>query len=244
MKKFLLISLTLVSTSSYSQNIVNIARNIRLKPVTIQRTIKVPIGRGFDALNVARQQQIVDRHVSYNFNNTSEQIHLHLERQLIQHTLKSPQSLYGSYNYLRAFSKVSDIEILTTNKYRKDWDKINATQGYNGVHHIVNKYTLKLIHQTLKQQGIKFNLDEAQKNAPALFHPLHGNPKFQYIFHNPLEQYELYFKYGMKYVLLSKIDEINRLNIEMGLKPLKDDVILGLILETELWCKYHGLKWE
>lgn len=244
MKKILLILLTLISTNIYSQSIVGIARNVRFKPVVIRRTIRVPIARTHEAIYVGRAHQSAFRHTHFTFTNTSSLSVVTIERELKRHTLESPQHLFGTYNHLKALSKISKDRALIMKRYENEWKKINQTQGYNGVHHIINKYSLKLIHERLKKQGIKFNLEEAQRNAPAIFHPLHGDPKYQHIFHNPLEQYELYFQYGMKSIIISKLYEINQLNIERGLPELPQEYIDGLLKETELWTRYHGLMWE
>ena len=96
----------------------------------------------------------------------------------------------------------------------------------------------------MKKEGKKFNLEEAQRNAPAIFHPLHGDPRFQEIFHDPLEQYETYIKFGMKAVILNKLAQINKLNAIEGFPELPIEYMDGLLKETELWTKYNGLIWE
>lgn len=244
MKKVVLILLTLISTNIYSQSIVGIARNVRFKPVVIRRTIRVPIARTHEAIYVGRAHQRLFRNTRYTFTNTSSLTLIKIERELSRHTLESPQQLFGSYNHLRAHSKVSKNRALIMKKYEEEWKRINDAQGYNGIHHIINKYSIKLIHDQAKREGRKFNLDEAQKNAPAIYHPLHGDPKYQHIFHNPVEQYEIYMQFGMKSVILNKLREINELNIEKGFPELPEEYIDGLVKETELWTRYHGLMWE
>ena len=245
MKKLTSFLLTFIlPISLYSQCFIKVCKTIRPRRFTrIERRIRTNIPKSFNAIEVAKRQSL-NRHTNWSFTNTSSRVEVTINRKLAEHSLKSPKQIYGPYNYVRTFSRVSKQESLIEPSYLLEWRGIQESQGYNGAHHLVNKYTIKLIHDQMKAQGIKFNLSECQNNAPAIFHPLHGDPKYQYIFHNPLEQYELYFQYGMKSIIIRKLYEINQLNIERGLPELPQEYIDGLLKETELWTRYHGLMWE
>ena len=100
-----------------------------------------------------------------------------------------------------------------------------------------------MIHSDLQRNGIKVNLESMQKNAPALFHPMHGNPNYEDVFHNPYEQYEIYKKSGAKAVMKNQIEKINLLNIELGIPEISEEMIDGLIKETELWCQIYNVRY-
>lgn len=244
MKKLAVVILLLNSTLVYSQNIIKISRSLRnLRYTNITRTIHTNIPRGFVALDIAKYQAL-NAHTNWNFTNTSTSIDVIITRKLAAQTLKSPRTIYGPYNYVRTFSKISKDESLTTGRHLEDWRHINNSQGYNGAHHLINKYTLKIIWENQRKNGIKTNLDDMQKNAPAIFHPLHGDKRFQYIFHNPVAQIDDYNMYGMKMVILDLLNQIDEAGISIGLPRMNEDYILGILKEAELWCKTYQLVWE
>lgn len=244
MKKIVVVILLLNSTLVYSQNIIKVGKSLRtLKTTNIQRIIEVNTARSFQAIDVARYQAL-NAHMSWYFKNTDTQVQIYLERKLLTQTLKSPRTIYGPYNYVRTFSKISKDEDLTSKKYLQDWKHINDVTGYNGAHHIVNKYTLKLIWEKQKQSGIKTNLDDMQKNAPAIFHPYHGDPRFKDIFHNPEQQLHDYEVFGMKIVIISLLAQIDAVGIEMGLSKMPEDYLMGILKEAELWSKTYNLVWQ
>lgn len=244
MKKFLLILITLIGGELvYSQNIVSIGRSLRhfRTPTKIIRQIRVPIANTHNALEVAKLQSL-QKQTRYTFTNTSSLSVITLERQLTKHSLKSPKTIYGPYNYVRTFSKISRQESLISTQNLTEWRQLHHPQGFNGAHHLVNKYTIKLIHEQMKERGIKFNLSDCQNNAPAIFHPLHGNPKFKYIFHNPEQQLAEYNQFGMKVVVSNILNNIEKISIENGLGTLPELYKKSILLETEFWCKEYGLK--
>lgn len=244
MKKFLLILITLIGGELlYSQNIVSIGRSLRhfRTPTKITRQIRVPIAHTHNALEVAKLQSL-QRQTHYTFTNTSTLSVITIERQLSKHTLKHPVKIVGPYNYVRVFSRLSKEAELVDPKFAEEWKYIQKSQGYNGAHHLVNKYTIKLIHEQMKENGIKFNLSDCQNNAPAIFHPLHGNPKFKYIFHNPEQQLAEYNQFGMKVVVSNILNNIEKISIENGLGTLPELYKKSILLETEFWCKEYGLK--
>lgn len=244
MKRSVLVLILALPLEIYGQNIIKVGKSLRnLKPTYIERTIRTSISRSHIAIDVARYQAL-NAHTNWYFKNTDTQVQIYLERKLLTQTLKSPRTIYGPYNYVRTFSKISKDEDLTSKKHLQDWKHINDVTGYNGAHHIVNKYTLKLIWEKQKQDGIKTNLDDMQKNAPAIFHPYHGDPRFKDIFHNPEQQLHDYEVFGMKIVIISLLAQIDAVGIEMGLSKMPEDYLIGILKEAELWSKTYNLVWE
>jgi len=244
-KKFTYILLLIfLSINLYSQNIISLGRSLKnLKPTYIERTIHVNTARSFEAIEVARYQSL-NHHTNWTFTNTTTNIDVHIKRILAEHTLKSPRTIYGPYNYVRVFSKISKNEDLTTNKHLLDWKHINQTTTYNGAHHLINKYTLKLIYLEMKQEGINVSLTDMQKNAPAIFHPLHGDPQYKQYFHDYASQLYDYHHYGMKVTILNILANIDNIGIANGLPKMHNEYIIGILKETELWCKSYHLVWE
>lgn len=245
MKKFLLILAILIGGKlAYSQNIIKIGRSLRnLKYTNITRTIHQDIARGMTAIEVAKYQAI-NPHIQWYFTNTSTAVDVHIQRTLAAQTLKSPRTIYGPYNYVRTFSKISKDETLTSQKHLRDWKRINDVNSYNGAHHLVNKYTLKIIWEQQRYNGIKTNLNDMQKNAPAIFHPLHGNKNYQHVFHNPIAQLHDYEMYGMKVVIIDLLQQIDEAAVSEGLPRMPEQYMLGVLKEAELWCKNYNLVWE
>lgn len=164
--------------------------------------------------------------------------------------LRRPETLYGSYSYLKILAAWSREKGSVEYKYINIWKNIHRTQSYNGVHHIVNKSTLKAIHSDMKlsarSKGVPFtiNLAQVQNTAPATFHVLHGNPKYKHIFHDADTQYKLYQCSGIKGVIEEYFKNINKVNAEFGLRPVPFSVIIGTLKEAELWAKTFKLRWE
>lgn len=176
-----------------------------------------------------------------------------IEAQFAIPRLNRPENIYGGYNYLRTMTKLSlKLPNNVEKDYQGTWQKINLTRTYNGAHHIVNKTTLEEIFLQMKEQararGEEFNvnLSEMQNNAPAIFHRLHGNPEFSYIFHNRERQLQIYYQSGMKAVIDDFFEQINMVAEESGglILQVPQSVIEGTYLEAELWCKTFNLRWE
>lgn len=162
--------------------------------------------------------------------------------------LKKPESLYGGYNYLKILSTMARRDKFIADGYQRVWKNINNSTTYNGVHHIVNKSTLELIHRELKAKGLhsNVNLAEMQNNAPAIFHILHGNPEYKDIFHNSEYQLKMYHMYGIKGILedfFRKMDNIS-LVTNYKIQYIPNFVKEGIMAEAELWAKNYNLKWE
>lgn len=161
--------------------------------------------------------------------------------------LKRPETLYGGYNYMRAITTLAKEKNAVEAHFQPIWKRINQTKAYNGVHHIVTKNTLKTIYYNLPEyQRASINLTSLQNNAPASFHIYHGNPHFTSIFHNAEAQVAIYNKHGMKAVILDYYDKINYINAHgpLEIPQIPNFVIEGTLLESELWCKTFGLRWE
>lgn len=243
MKKLVLFLLTFIlPISLYSQCFIRVCKTIRPRKFTrIERRIKTNISRSFYAIDIAKRQSL-NRHTSWSFTNTSSKVEVTINRRLAEQSLRSPRNIYGPYKYVRTFSRISKQENLVAVQYIKEWKGIQESRGYNGAHHLVNKYTIKLIHDQMKSNGIKFNLTECQNDAPAIFHPLHGNPLFKEIFHNPEQQLADYNQFGMKVVVSNILNNIEKINIENGLGAFPELYKESILLETEFWCKEYGLK--
>lgn len=226
--------------SAYSQSAVMLLRSLRnLKPTTICRTINVPTARAFEAINVARVQSPN----TYQLTNTACRVQVKMERHILASSITSPEAIYGPYKYVRAFSKAARTEELVRPQYLERWKKINETTGYNGVHHLISKSTIKRIHADLKRKGKKVSLNDMETNAPSIFHPMHGNPEFSEVFHNIDQQYQDYKMFGMKVTIISLLERINEVNISLGAQPMPDWYLDGILKEAELWSKYYGLDW-
>ena len=236
-KVVLLLVLLLTSVHKYSQNAIKILGNIsKLSKVAIERTIYVPKTNYLSAVITA------SRHNQYTVKNYGQLKEIEYKVILQANSLKSPDLIYGPYNYMRAISKVSRQPQFIHPDYIKIWTNINSSSGYNGVHHIVNKSAIKEICETYRCNSS--TLTEMQNNAPAIFHPFHGNPNFTTIFHNSHEQYENYMNYGMKRVVEIQLDKINELNKALGKPELPREYIIGVLNEVKTWCSIYGLRYE
>lgn len=160
----------------------------------------------------------------------------------VQPVLTAPENIYGGYNYLRVISKISKEKGAVVKAYRPIWKKINDVTSYNGAHHIVNQSTLKEIH---KRYGMSVNLSDMQRNAPAVFHRLHGHPAYTKMFHNAEFQVLIYERSGIHGILDNFFRQAKLISVQSsGAIPMYDyHVVKGTYLEAELWAKTFGLKW-
>lgn len=225
---------------SYSQNAVSIYRAIRGFRATTRvcRTTTVRISNFYPARQALAANP---QYRNFTFTNTNSCIRMSVEQQILHQQLKSPTTIYGPYNYVRAISTVAKNRDLVNPRYLSAWKYINQSTGYNGVHHIVTKAVIERIHADLKASGKKVSLSDMQKNAPSLFHPFHGNPAYQDVFHNIDEQYTIYKEHGMRALMVHQLELINDINIKIGLEPFPDWYIDGILKETQLWCKHFGI---
>lgn len=129
----------------------------------------------------------------------------------------TPAIVIGPNSYLKGISKA----------FRGDeaWKRINLATSYNGAHHIVTKFVIKQIGGS----------DEAIKNGPSVFHPLHNKPEYIDLFHNHQRQLELYKSDGIKGIVQ---DFFNRID------GFTEEEVNIMLLEAELWAKHWGFKWQ
>lgn len=240
MNKYLCIGLLLFTTQAYSQNLIELWRPLqRAKSAIVHRQIRVPREFEYSAMQVAK----LDKRNDFSSSIIGNELYLNIEREIFANSLKDPVKIYGPYTYTKAFSRASSNPILVNEKYIDNWKHINTTGYYNGAHHLINKSTIKLIYSDLKAQGKPVRLNEMQANAPAIFHPLHGNTDYSRIFHNSERQYYEYKRFGMKVVIISAIEDIDRASIELGFQPYPQEYLEGILIESQLWCEYWGIEW-
>ena len=242
MKKLIgIVCALLIPMGISAQNAVMLLRSLRnLKPTTICRTINVPISRSFEALAIARFQAPN----AYNFTNTNCRVKVSMERQLLAHSITTPEAIYGPYKYVRAFSTAAKTEELVSPKYLARWKRINESTHYNGVHHLISRSTIKRLHADLKQSGKKVSLADMESNAPSIFHPFHGSPEYQDVFHNIDQQYFDYKRFGMKVTIISLLERIDEINVQVGAPTMTEEYLNGVLKEAELWTRFYGLTWE
>jgi hypothetical protein len=88
------------------------------------------------------------------------------------------------------------------------------------------------------------NIKDLENDAPAIFHPKHGDPGFKYDFHNSTEQFTTYQQYGMRFLIVQQLAKMDYINQTYGYPTYSNRFIWGLLLEAELWCKLYGLVWQ
>ena len=166
--------------------------------------------------------------------------------------LKDPSSLWGSYRYLRVLTSLAREHSPIDPAYQSKWDRIHDVTQYRGVHHIVNKTTLKHIYENMRaeafqnRQVLNVHLPPMQNDAPGALHPFHGKEKFGYIFHNSQRQLELYEKGGIKLVLMDYFKSIRQLakDYPQEAPALSFAVVKNTMIEAQLWCETYQLRWE
>lgn len=159
----------------------------------------------------------------------------------IKQSYCDPEKVYGGYNYLKVCAR---------NLSGDSWKSINKTKAYNGVHHIVNVQTLKVLYQESQERFEKGEIklhplfNEMVLNAPGIFHKYHNNSAFGRVFHNPEEQLEIYALSGIKGILDKFFEDIRVLNSVQGLSQIDAEVVSGTYVEAKLWCDHFGLVWD
>lgn len=240
-KSWLLIGTLLITTLVYSQNAVELLKPMhRANSAIICRKITVPVRLGAPAIRVAQLNMKDNCFVGMQ----GTKVNIELERVIASNSLKNPARVYGPYKYLKAYSRASNNPILVNEKYIDNWKHINTTGYYNGAHHLINKSTIKRIYQDLKEQGEDVRLEEMQNNAPAIFHPLHGDQAYKDVFHDNEQQYYDYKRFGMKVTVASLLERIDEVNVSLGFEPYPAEYLDGVLKEAELWCKYWNIDWE
>lgn len=129
----------------------------------------------------------------------------------------TPAIVVGPNSYLKGVSRAFSGA--------KSWRKVNSASGYNGAHHIVTKFVIREIGGNA----------EAIRNGPSVFHPLHNKPEYVDLFHNHQRQLELYRERGIKAIIEDFFERV---------PGFTDEEIKLMLLESELWAKHWGLKWQ
>ena len=129
----------------------------------------------------------------------------------------TPAIVLGPNSYLKGVSRAF--------KGTAEWQAVNTATGYNGAHHIVTKFVIKQIGGS----------DEAIRNGPSVFHPLHNRPEYVDTFHNHQRQMEIYKTDGIKGIVTDFFDRVD---------GFTDEDVELMLLEAELWAKHWGFKWQ
>lgn len=132
-------------------------------------------------------------------------------------SIVTPAIVIGPNSYLRGVSRAF--------KGAAEWQAVNVATGYNGAHHIVTKFVIKQLGGS----------EEAIRNGPSVFHPLHNKPEYVDVFHNHQRQLEIYKVGGIKGIVE---DFFKRAD------GFTDDEVKIMLLESELWSKHWGFKWQ
>ena len=222
------IILLLLAQPLWAQNFFKVVRAAKgAKPIRIHR-MTITSGRNFETAYRVVWEQSKKVDVSHE-----------MERIVLQTIITQPQvsplEVSGGYNYLRAVSQAS--------RGLPDWKKINASDGYNGVHHIINKTVLDELYRVRekKENGLTYN--DFVRNSPAAFHPLHNDLNFGWFFHNPKLQMRIYAEKGVKGVLIDYFGKANYLSKEYGFEEYTDEVIKNSLSEAKFWAEVWGLEW-
>ena len=240
MKKLIIFFIALFNVNAYSQNAYKIVKGIYgISTKSICRETTVHIGGYW----IAERALLSHNPTKINWTNTYCAVQLETEKAILRNSIASPTTVYGPYNYLKKIAEATKDDTLVNPRYIDVWNRINTTGYYNGAHHIVNKSVIKMIHADLKKIGKKENLESMERNAPALFHPMHGNPNYIDVFHNPYEQYSIYKEKGIKAVMEHQIDKINELNRKLGIPEISEKMQDGLMKEAQLWCEIYGVRY-
>ena len=168
---------------------------------------------------------------------TTNQIYLNLARDILKAQgatnirIISPVALQATFNP----GIVTPAIVLGPNSYLKgvsrafkgaaEWQAVNAAKGYNGAHHIVTKFVIQQIGGS----------EEAIRNGPSVFHPLHNRPEYVDIFHNHQRQLEIYKADGIKGIVEDFFKRV---------EGFTDEEVKIMLLESELWSKHWGFKWQ
>lgn len=129
----------------------------------------------------------------------------------------TPAVVIGPNSYLRGVNRAF--------RGSKAWKTVNYSGGYNGAHHIVTKFVINAIGGNA----------EAVKNGPSVFHPLHNKPECVDLFHNHQRQLEIYKVGGIKGIVNDFFDRV---------PGFTDEERKIMLLESELWSKHWGFKWQ
>lgn len=245
MKRLVLFFSFLVFSVSavHSQNAVQLSRNVckgasKSYGVTISRTVTVPAG----CYMLGKEALLAHNPSNFVCTDFYSSLQLATQKYISAKSIASPMDIYGPYRYLRKISDAAADTQLVDPEFKDAWKHINKSGYYNGAHHIINKSVIKRIHADLKRAGANPNFEEMQRDAPAIFHPMHGNPNYNNAFHNTQEQYKIYKQRGVKAVMDYQIEKINEVNRKLGFNEISDEMYDGLMHEAKLWCEMYNLR--
>lgn len=234
-----MLGILVLSINTYGQNAIKIVNGIYgISTKSVCRTVNIHIGGYW----VAESALLAHNPTKIDWSNTYCAVQIATEKAILARSIASPTTIYGPYNYLKKIAEATKDEDLVNPKYVDVWKHINTSGYYNGAHHIINKSVIKMIHADLKKIGKKENLESMERNAPALFHPMHGNPRYVDVFHNPYEQYEIYRASGVKGLMEHQINKINDLNRHLGIPEIDEKMQDGLMKEARLWCEIYRVR--
>lgn len=249
MKKLILLVSFLVLNIGvvHSQNAVQLlqgaskaasAAGAKTSTKIVFRTVTLPAG----GYMVGKQALLSHHPANFSSRDLYQSIQLATQKSITAKSIASPMDVYGPFCYLRKISEAAQDPKLVDPEFFHLWKHINQSGYFNGAHHIVNKSAIKLIHDDMKRAGANPDLESMQRDAPAIFHPMHGNPNYNDLFHNAQEQYRIYKQSGIKAVMEHQIKLINQINRRIGLDEISESMYDGLMHEAELWCEIYGLK--
>lgn len=267
MKKILVVLLVMffgAQAAVYGQSayqLVKLSRRVKFKPKPmgqINQHMRVPLASSSLALHVAKL-----RHPTALESFEKERIfktkqgevtvpEIHLVSSFPTPILRDPSTLWGSYHYLRVLTSMSRERGAVHPDYAEQWKYIFYVGSYNGVHHIVNKSTLKEIYFEMKKEAaakgepFTVRLDEMQRDAPGSLHPYHGNPQYSVLFHNINRQMELYRRGGIREIVRDYFKELQRYHEKNPQEApfIPQQVIHNTLLEAKLWSETFHLRWK
>lgn len=269
MKKLLVILITLVlsNTAVFSQNAYKVLRSAPTRVGKIEtlavprftRHITVPANQAKLATKVA---QLYSANPAKGYFRSTTFSNKHWPNTTVKQfvistafkapILREPSTLWGSYRYLKELVRLSQEPGAVAKGYERKWRKIRDVATYRGVHHIVNKSTLKEIYtrKKIKSQNnhkpYPVKLGEMQNDAPGIIHPFHGNPEYAPMFHNINHQLALYDEGGVRAIILDYFNNMQELH---KLYPNEAPVIYqemvdNTLKEAELWAATYRLRWK
>lgn len=241
--------------------LVRAAKRVKFKQAplgTINRHLQAPLKSANLAKEVARltNPAILEYYSLNNSVKTKQGIvtvpEIHIVTEFPTPILNNPSTLWGSYRYLRVLTSLSREKGAVNPRYADKWKHIFTVTSYNGVHHIVNKSTLKEIYYQMKNKAARkgeaftVRLDDMQREAPASLHPFHGNPEYSVLFHNLNRQMALYEKGGIRAILTDYFNGLRELHARFPKEApaVPEEVINNTLLEAKLWAETFQLKWK
>ena len=242
MKKYILLFiLCFLYINTFSQSVYKVIQGYNLiKPsAKIQETITV----SQSLLNVTLQRayfqtqyrESTNIKISY-LENVSRNAVVKVD---IEQFKCEPTELYGSYNYLKTCYSLMNLRTLK---------KIRKTSGYNGVHHIINQSTIRVIYEKYIKTNDELkeipNLQEILENTPAIFHPLHNNKAYIDTFHNSEKQLIIYEEYGVEGIIMNFFYELIDINKTNHISEIDQEIVTATLMQAYIWAKTYGLKWN